>query len=76
MSFALYFTIGLAITLLIGSIIIWKSDLPANDKLISLVVIMALFALVSIVNEIKRPQVIRSSTTKTTNFDKYFTRSL
>lgn len=52
--FALAFTIGLGVLILIGSVIIWKSGLPVNEKLASLLVILGLFALVSIVSEAKR----------------------
>jgi len=51
----LSFTIGLAVILLCGGIFIGKSTLPDNQKLMSLLLIMTLFALVSIVNEIKKP---------------------
>ena len=76
----LYFTIGLAIILILGSLIIWRSSLPENDKLTSLVVIMSLLALVTIVNEYKRPQIIdKQAIPKTTpiirnitSYDKVF----
>jgi len=53
----LSFTIGLAVILLSGGIFIGKSTLPDNQKLASLLLIMALFALVSIVNEVKKKPV-------------------
>ena len=74
MAFALIFTIVLAVVLLGGAIIIGKSSLPANEKLTSLIVIMGLFALVSIVNEVKRASVVRplSTIVKTVDFQKGF----
>ena len=71
MVFALYFTIGLAVVLILGAVIIWKSDLPSNQKLTSLLIIMALFAAVSIVNEAKRVKPLPGAI-KTSNFDKIF----
>jgi hypothetical protein len=38
----------------VGAYLIWKSDLPDNDKIISIIAILALFSLVSIVNEAKK----------------------
>jgi len=74
MAFALLFTIVLAVVLLAGAIIIGKSSLPANEKLTSLIVIMGLFALVSIVNEVKRASVVKptSNIIKTVDFQKGF----
>lgn len=54
MTFALIFIIVLSIILLIGAFLIWKSDLPPNDKIVSIIAILALFSLVSIVNEAKK----------------------
>jgi len=54
MAFALIFIIVLSVILLIGAFLIWKSDLPPNDKIVSVIAILALFALVSIVNEAKK----------------------
>ena len=54
MTFALLFLIVLSLILLVGAYLIWKSDLPDNDKIISIIAILALFALVSIVNEAKK----------------------
>ena len=54
MPLALLFLILLSIILLIGTYLIWKSDLPHNDKIIFIITILALFALVSIVNEAKK----------------------
>lgn len=71
--FALLFTIGLAVILILGAVIIWKSDLPAKDKLNSLMLIMALFAAVSIVNEVKRSRNIGGRTPLLTgDFEKVF----
>jgi len=53
-TFALIFIIVLSIILIIGSLLIWKSDLPANDKIVSIIAILAVFSLVSIVNEAKK----------------------
>lgn len=50
----LTFTIGVAVVLLGGGIYIGKSALPESQKLMSLLLIMTLFALVSIVNEVKK----------------------
>ena len=44
----------LSIVLIVGAFLIWKSDLPENDKIVSIIAILSLFALVSIVNEAKR----------------------
>eukprot|EP00331_Platyophrya_macrostoma_P016414 CAMPEP_0176466098 /NCGR_PEP_ID=MMETSP0127-20121128/37686_1 /TAXON_ID=938130 /ORGANISM="Platyophrya macrostoma, Strain WH" /LENGTH=409 /DNA_ID=CAMNT_0017859193 /DNA_START=31 /DNA_END=1260 /DNA_ORIENTATION=- len=57
MAFALIFLIVLSIILIVGAILIWKSDLPNNDKIVSIIAILALFALVSIVNEAKKTSV-------------------
>jgi len=54
MAFALIFIVVLSIILLIGAFLIWKSDLPPNDKIVSIIAILALFSLVSIVNEAKK----------------------
>src|SRR5687767_3861648 len=54
MAFGLIFIIVLSIILLAGAFLIWKSDLPDNDKIISIIAILALFSLVSIVNEAKK----------------------
>lgn len=54
MAFALIFLIVLSIILIVGAFLIWKSDLPENDKIVSIIAILALFALVSIVNEAKK----------------------
>jgi len=74
MSLALLFTIALAVVLLVGAIIISKSKLPSNEKIVALVVIMALFTLVAIVNEVKRATVIKSppNTIRTIDFQKGF----
>jgi len=54
MTFALIFIIVLSIILLIGAFLIWKSDLPPNDKIVAIIAILAVFSLVSIVNEAKK----------------------
>ena len=61
MGFTLLFTIGLSVILLLGAIFICKSDLPTNDKIVSIIAILSLFCLVSIVNEAKKgsPQEIK-----------------
>jgi len=74
MSLALLFTIALAVVLLVGAIIISKSKLPSNEKIVALVVIMALFTLVAIVNEVKRATVNKpaSNIPRTVDFQKGF----
>lgn len=61
MGFTLLFTIGLSVILLLGAFFICKSDLPTNDKIVSIIAILSLFCLVSIVNEAKKgsPQEIK-----------------
>lgn len=57
MAFALIFLVVLSVILVVGAILIWKSDLPDNDKIISIIAILTLFALVAIVNEAKKTSV-------------------
>lgn len=54
MAFALVFLIVLSVILILGAFLISKSDLPENDKNISIIAILALLALVSVVNEAKK----------------------
>jgi len=49
----LLFTIGLSVVLLLGALFICKSALSVNEKINSILVILALFCLVSIVNAAK-----------------------
>eukprot|EP01017_Pseudomicrothorax_dubius_P041159 TRINITY_DN6556_c0_g2_i4.p1 TRINITY_DN6556_c0_g2~~TRINITY_DN6556_c0_g2_i4.p1 ORF type:complete len:411 (+),score=117.77 TRINITY_DN6556_c0_g2_i4:86-1318(+) len=59
MTFALIFLILLSFLLICGALLIWKSDLPDNDKIISIISLMGLFCVVSIINEFKRGPVSR-----------------
>lgn len=54
MAFALIFIIVLSVILLVGSVLIWKSTLPDNDKIVSIIAILGLFCLVSVINEAKK----------------------
>jgi len=58
MAFALVFLIVLSVILILGAFLISKSDLPENDKNISIIAILALLALVSIVNEAKKTSAV------------------
>ena len=57
---ALIVFVVLGIILMLISMLIWKSSMPENDKILSLIMILAVFSLVAIINEVKRAQ----STTK------------
>jgi Cdc6-related protein, AAA superfamily ATPase len=52
--FALFFIIVLSATLVAGSFLIWKSRLPDKEKMIGIITILALFCIVTIVNEAKK----------------------
>mgnify|MGYP000858201369 CR=1 FL=1 len=54
MAFALVFLFVLSVILIVGAYLIWKSDLPENDKMISIIAILLLFAVVTIINEAKK----------------------
>lgn len=56
MTNALLILIILAVILLLVSLVIWKSSLPENDKITSLILILLVFSLVAILNESKRAQ--------------------
>lgn len=53
-TFPFIFLFGLSCVLLLGSILIWKSGLPDNDKIMAIIFVLGLFSVVSIINEIKR----------------------
>jgi hypothetical protein len=52
--FALFFIIVLSVTLVAGSFLIWKSRLPDREKMVAIIAILALFCMVTIVNEAKK----------------------
>ena len=60
MTNALIILIILAAFLLLISLIIWKSSLPENDKIMSLILILVVFSFVAILNESKRSQAIKT----------------
>jgi len=44
----------LSLFLVFVSCLIWKSKLPDNDKIVSLIMILVFFSLITIINESKR----------------------
>lgn len=60
MTNALLILIILALFLLLISFVIYKSSLPENDKVLSLILILVVFSFVAILNESKRSQAPRT----------------
>lgn len=47
--------VAIAIVLVIMSLGIWKSSMPENDKVLTLILILSVFSLITIIHEAKRP---------------------
>ena len=71
-TFPLIFLFGLALVLIIGAVLIWKSNLPENDKILGIICILGLFCLVSIINEVKRGVSVENIKFNPIDFSKNF----
>ena len=62
--FSFVFILVLSIVIIFGSILIWKSDFPENDKVKSIIIIICLFSGVLLINEAKHANIISFSLLK------------
>ena len=50
----LIFLLGLSIVLIVISVLIWRSKLPDNDKVLWIICLLSVYCVVSVLNEARR----------------------
>eukprot|EP01016_Furgasonia_blochmanni_P041282 TRINITY_DN5338_c0_g2_i1.p1 TRINITY_DN5338_c0_g2~~TRINITY_DN5338_c0_g2_i1.p1 ORF type:complete len:456 (+),score=88.19 TRINITY_DN5338_c0_g2_i1:65-1432(+) len=68
----LLFLIGLSVVLILGALLISRSDLPENDKIFAIICILGLFCVVAIINEAKRGTSPEDLKFNPIDFEKHF----
>lgn len=50
----LIFLLGLSLVLIVISVLIWRSKLPDNDKVLGIICLLSVYCVVSVLNEARR----------------------